>query len=336
MTMLASNEWGKLKKVIVGVADHAVMPPVDTSSRTINYAGVKPKKKLFGYGDEEYLPIKVGAFPEQVIDEANEDLEVFVKFLEGEGVEVVRPKREPTTYYNYCPRDCVFIHSNLSLATPMPLRSRRGNWRAMKHCLPETVEIPCSYIEELYNEDCIGNPDVLALNEVTPAFDAANTLRADNNIIYLVSNSGNVLGAELLQQQLHDAGCDADVHLLRDVYSYSHIDTTLVFLREGLILANPSRLKDKDQLPGPFKKWDVIYAPEAVDIGSYNGYNNMSVWTNMNLFSINPNLVALEENQEPTRKLLESHAIECAMLPMRQQRTLSGGFHCVTLDLERE
>ena len=182
MTMLASNEWGKLKKVIVGVADHAVMPPVDTSSRTINYAGVKPKKKLFGYGDEEYLPIKVGAFPEQVIDEANEDLEVFVKFLEGEGVEVVRPKREPTTYYNYCPRDCVFVHRNLSLATPMPLRSRRGNWRAMKHCLPETVEIPCSYIEELYNEDCIGNPDVLALNEVTPAFDAANTLRADNNL----------------------------------------------------------------------------------------------------------------------------------------------------------
>ena len=48
MTMLASNEWGKLKKVIVGVADHAVMPPVEKDTRTINYAGVKPKKKLFG------------------------------------------------------------------------------------------------------------------------------------------------------------------------------------------------------------------------------------------------------------------------------------------------
>ena len=99
MTMLASNEWGKLKKVVVGVADHAVMPPIDKSSRTINYAGVKPKKKLFGYGKEEYLDIKIGAFPEQVITEANEDLEVFVNFLKGEGVEVVRPKREPTTYY---------------------------------------------------------------------------------------------------------------------------------------------------------------------------------------------------------------------------------------------
>ena len=103
----------------------------------------------------------------------------------------------------------------------MPLRSRRGNWRAMKHCLPETVEIPCSYIEELYNEDCIGNPDVLALNEVTPAFDAANTLRADNNIIYLVSNSGNVLGSELLQNQLDEAGCDAEVHLLKDCLLYT-------------------------------------------------------------------------------------------------------------------
>lgn len=35
MTMLASNEWGKLKKVIVGVADHAVMPPVEKDTRTI-------------------------------------------------------------------------------------------------------------------------------------------------------------------------------------------------------------------------------------------------------------------------------------------------------------
>ena len=86
--MYATNEWDKLKKVIVGVADYATMPPVEIDTRTINYAGVKPKKKMFGFGDEEYLPIKVGPFPEQVIEEANEDLEVFVKFLEGEGVAV--------------------------------------------------------------------------------------------------------------------------------------------------------------------------------------------------------------------------------------------------------
>ena len=334
--MYATNEWDKLKKVIVGVADYATMPPVEIDTRTINYAGVKPKKKMFGFGDEEYLPIKVGPFPEQVIEEANEDLEVFVKFLEGEGVEVVRPKREPVNYYNYCPRDSVFVHGDFALATPMPLRSRRGEWKAMSEHLPNIIDMPCQYLNELYNEDCIGNPDVLALKEVTPAFDAANTIRANNDILYLISNSGNELGAKILQKKLKLSGSDARVHLLRDVYSFSHIDTTLVFLREGLILANPSRLKSKDQLPSPFNEWDLVYAPEAIDIGSYPGYNNMSVWVNMNMFSVSPNLVALEENQEPTRKILEKHGIECAMLPMRHQRTLSGGFHCVTLDLERE
>ena len=55
----------------------------------------------------------------------------------------------------------------------------------------------------------------------------------------------------------------------------------------------------------------------------------------MNLFSVNSNLVALEERQEPLRKELENRGIECAMLPTRHQRTLGGGFHCVTLDIER-
>jgi N-dimethylarginine dimethylaminohydrolase len=54
------------------------------------------------------------------------------------------------------------------------------------------------------------------------------------------------------------------------------------------------------------------------------------------LLSVSHELVVLEEHQHPTRQVLERYGIECAMLPMRQQRTLSGGFHCVTLDLERE
>jgi N-dimethylarginine dimethylaminohydrolase len=55
----------------------------------------------------------------------------------------------------------------------------------------------------------------------------------------------------------------------------------------------------------------------------------------MNLFSVSPDLVVLEQNQDPLRRELEKRGIDCAMLPMRHQRTLGGGFHCVTLDLER-
>jgi glycine amidinotransferase len=324
--MYSVNEWGKLKKVVVGVADHAIVPPLDKSLRTINYAGIS---------DEDV--IKSGPYPQQVIDEANEDLEIFVKFLKGEGVEVVRSNREETNYYNFCPRDCVFLHGEFALATPMPLRSRLGNWRSYKQHLENVTEIPCCYFDELYNIDCIGNPDILALTDITPAFDAANIIRANGDILYLVSNTGNKIGAKLLQKLLDEVYYgEVNVHLLEGIYSYAHIDTTVAFLREGLLMVNPSRIKNKDDLPEPFNHWDIIWCPEPVDIGYYPGYNSASAWSNMNLMSISSELVALEEHQEPTRKELEKFGIECAMLPMRQGRTLSGFFHCVTLDLERE
>lgn len=320
--MYAKNEWDSLKKVIVGVADYAVIPPMDKSLRTINYAGI-----------EDVSDVKSGPYPQQVIDEANEDLDTFCNFLRGENVEVLRPKCEPTKYYNYCPRDSVFVHGELSLATPQPLRARRGNWRSFAHHIPDTIEVPCSYHEDLYDESCIGDPDILALTELTPAFDAANAIRANEEVLYLVSNSGNVAGATILQNHL---GSSATVRVVKDIYTFVHIDTTIAFLREGLLMVNPTRVKDRDMLPHPFNTWDIINAPDPVDIGYYPGYNNASEWCNMNLFSVSPSLVALQEDQHPTRRILETYGIECAMLPMRHQRTLSGGFHCVTLDLERQ
>ncbi len=319
---MSKNEWGKLKKVVVGVADYARVPEIDRSLRYINYA------------DRENVDDVIsGVYPDEVIQQANEDLEIFVDFLVKENVEVVRPNREETDYYNFCPRDCIFTHGDFSLATPMPLRARKNNWKSYAHHFNSVLHIPCSHDDELYTEKCLGNKDILALTEHSPAFDAANIIRANDDLLYLVSNSGNIKGAELLQELI---GGDVKVHLLQGVYSYMHIDTTVAFLREGLLLANPSRIKNREDLPGPFKTWDIIWCPDSIDIGYYGNYNNSSPWVNMNLFSINENLVALEEHQEPTRKELEKYGIECAMLPMRQARTLSGCFHCVTLDIDRE
>ena len=36
---MSYNEWDKLKKVIVGVADNAQVPDIDISLRCVNYAG---------------------------------------------------------------------------------------------------------------------------------------------------------------------------------------------------------------------------------------------------------------------------------------------------------
>lgn len=319
----AHNEWDQLKTVIVGSASNAQIPDIDISMRTVNYADVK-----------DINEIKSGQYPQIVIDEANEDLETFANFLKGEGVEVLRPDTIwPTQYYDYCPRDLVFLHNELSLATPMSIQARHDNYKNILRHIPGLEVSPRYTGNDLYNLGCVGDPDILALTDVAPSFDAANVIRANDEILYLVSNSGNKAGAEYLQQQL---GNSARVSTLEGVYSYMHIDSTIAFLREGLLLINPSRIKDINVLPAPFCDWDYIICPEPTDIGYYGDYCNASTWINMNLFSVSPELVCLEENQHALRKELERAGIECAMLPMRHQRTLGGGFHCVTLDLHRQ
>lgn len=323
--MLSKNEWDPLKKVIVGVADGATIPPLDISLRTINYADVK---------DEALIP--QGPYPKQVIDEANEDLEVFCTFLRGEGVEVLRVDNTYTpSYYNYCPRDSVLVHDDLILATPQPLRARHNEFMAMDKYFQAAgaryIVKHASKVDELYNTQCLNNRDVLALSELEPCFDAANILRDNDNLYYLVSNSGNLKGADYLQELVPDK----KVWPIQGLYSFMHIDSTIALLREGLMLLNPSRVKSKDQLPKPLQRWDAIWAAEPENIGHYPGYCNASPWLNVNLLSITPNLVTLLEGQHNLRKQLESYNIECAMLPGRHQRTLGGGFHCVTLDLVR-
>ena len=316
----STNEWDKLQQVIVGTATGARVPELDKSLHCVNYAG----------GDEV---VAVGPYPDQVIAEANEDLETFCDFLRGESVEVLRPTTEfPVEYYDYCPRDIAFVHGDTAIATPNPIKARANNWKNIGSHITDMQIISPDFTDDDYDERCIGDPNTLACAENQPMFDAANIIRANEDLLYLVSNSGNKRGAHYLQGLL---GNSARVHTLEGVYSYMHIDSTVAFLREGLMLLNPSRIKSKDQLPEPFRSWDAIWCPEPTDIGYYGNYCNASEWINMNLFSVNSNLVVLEENQHNLRAELEKHNIDCAMLPIRHQRTLGGGFHCVTLDTKR-
>jgi glycine amidinotransferase/scyllo-inosamine-4-phosphate amidinotransferase 1 len=319
---VSKNEWDPLKKVIVGLADFARIPNMDKSLRTVNYSHVK---------DDKDLP-SGGLYPVQVIQEANEDLDRLSEELTKLGVEVVRPMNRPTDYYNYCPRDLATIIDTKAIVAPMSLQSRKDDYKNIESELKNIYQVPNDQSDSNYNLGSIGDKDTLALHEIYPKFDAANLIRANDDILYLVSNSGNRKGAHYLQELL---GSKYRVHLLEGVYSYMHIDSTVAFLREGLMLLNPSRIPDKSILPAPFNTWDAIYAPEPVDIGHFHGFNNASPWVSVNLLSINPNLVVLEERQTNLAKELNKYGIESLMLPMRHARTLGGCFHCVTLDLVR-
>lgn len=322
--MYSRNEYSRLKKVLVGDATGSKVPNIDISARCVNYSD-----KLL---DTDVPP--AGPYPKQVIDQANEDIEIFINFLEKENIAVCRPNNDyDPDYSKFCPRDTIFVHGEHSLFAPMAIRARQHEHKAYSHVLNDTKQFEITRNNNLYNKQCVGNKNILALTESEPCFDAANILKDNEHVYYLVSNSGNRKGADALQNIL---GATASVHKIENVYSYMHLDSTLAFLRDGLLLVNPTRIKDKSMLPTSLQKHDIIYAPEPVDIGYHGDYCNSSTWINVNLLSIHENLVVLEENQHNLRKILEQHGIECAMLPMRQARTLGGCFHCITIDLERD
>jgi N-dimethylarginine dimethylaminohydrolase len=168
-----------------------------------------------------------------------------------------------------------------------------------------------------------------------PAFDAANVLRFGYDLIYLVSGTGNEMGGQWLQSIL---GEKFRVHFFKDVYYGSHIDSTLVALRPGLVLCNPSRVTD-DTLPAVLKQWEILYSPPMENTNRYDAeYLSKSIgsdWIDMNAFSINPGTVIVDHNQKSLIKVLEKRGLDVIPLRLRHAKMMGGGPHCVTLDIRR-
>jgi N-dimethylarginine dimethylaminohydrolase len=116
-------------------------------------------------------------------------------------------------------------------------------------------------------------------------------------------------------------------------YAGVHIDSTIVPIREGLVLLNGTRVNDTN-CPEVFENWDKIYVDDVVAQGFYE-YPYASKWVGMNMLAVNPNTVIMDRNQPDLIAQLEQRKFTVIPLELRHSRTLGGGFHCVTLDLER-
>ena len=120
------------------------------------------------------------------------------------------------------------------------------------------------------------------------------------------------------------------------MYSYAHLDSTIIPLREGLVLYNASRVTE-DNEPELFKSWDKIWIDECHSTKLWTNLPwGASEWIGLNLLSINPNLVIVDQKQKQLIEKLEKHNMEILPLELRHDRLLAGGFHCVTLDLKRD
>ncbi|MGA1048133.1 MAG: inosamine-phosphate amidinotransferase 1, partial [Minisyncoccia bacterium] len=61
-----------------------------------------------------------------------------------------------------------------------------------------------------------------------------------------------------------------------------------------------------------------------------------SDYIGLNFLSVNEELVICDVEQQELMKELDKWGIESIGLPMRQAKTMSGGFHCATLDVKRK
>ena len=120
---------------------------------------------------------------------------------------------------------------------------------------------------------------------------------------------------------------------LCNFYSGVHIDSTVVALREGLVLLNGSRVNDSN-CPRVFDGWEKIYV-DAVEPQEFYQYPYASKWIALNMLSVDSNTVICDSQQTSLHRTLEKRGFTVIPLTLRHSRTLGGGFHCVTLDLVR-
>jgi len=336
MKISSKNEYDQLKSCVVGDATGAQFPKFD---------------EIFDYNKEvtawKETIMPQGPFPKHVIDEANEDLEILANTLRSLGVEVYRPNEldhshvvrthewETDGMYKYCPRDTLLVIDDMVIEAPMVYRSRQFEVSAYYKIKVKAIRDKARWFSApkprlLTQDSYVLNKNVV-LNEQEPMFDAANILRHNDDIFYLVSNTGNRLGAEWLQNML---GKQYQIHVLDNIYAYAHIDSTISILKDGLVVLNSSRI-NQSNLPEYFKKWDKIWVDHVVEQSFYQ-YPYASKWIALNMFSVNPTTVIVDSKQIELHKQLSKKGIEVIPLELRHSRTLGGGFHCVTLDLERQ
>lgn len=378
------NEWDKLREIIVGTAEGSSGVLTWKSSEPI------PEKVL----DAAYK-IAREAYPSWFLDEVSEDLNGLAETLKSFGVKVFRPTPfdcsqmystpfwKSTSNNPYNSRDLNLVVGNTVVESPSYLECRYYETTALypiwyeymkqgfkwiagpKPMLNYEAKLPYYRDEServLTEEDrkhlelTGGRLDKLhKLSEQEILFEAANTLRMGKDLLYLVSSSGSYTAARWLQSVLGD---EYRVHTTEDIYRSSHIDSTLMALRPGLIMLNDTRVNEKN-CPSLFDKWEKIYfsdvAPTSepelkfqkevrdplghklTELGFQTTLHDMSSpWVGMNFLSVDQQTVIVDERQTNLIKLLEKLKFTVAPVRMRHIYTQGGGIHCATLDTVRD
>ena len=303
--MYTVNEWDPLEKIVVGTATHANWP---TNDPVFAEEGKKTTWLK--------TPVPSGPVPQHIVDEANRELDILSETIARYGAEVCRPQPmnfvETQGMYNYCPRDRLLIWKDTVVDVNMMYPCRNQEIKNYTQVLAEARAI----LTMPRNQDMV--------------LDAANICRLGDTWLFLESASGNRAAYEWLCNKFPQVNIE-----LCNFYSGVHIDSTIVPLREGLVMLNASRVTP-DTCPKAFDYWEKIWVTDEMIVPqSFYQYPYASKWIAMNMLVLDPETVILDSAQDHIIKKLKKNGIDSIPLQLKHSRTLGGGFHCVTLDVQR-
>ena len=299
------NEWDPLQEIVVGSASHANWP---TSDPVFAEEG---KKTTW-----QETPVPGGPVPQFIIDEANRELDMLSEALLRYGATVYRPR--PMNFvktegmYNYCPRDRLLVWGNTVVDVNM-----------MYPCRNQEIT---NYTRLMANAQSI----LTMPRNQGMVLDAANICRLGDTWLFLESASGNRAAYEWLCSKFPKVNIE-----LCNFYNGVHIDSTIVPLRNGLVMLNASRV-NQDNCPRAFDHWEKIWVTDDMIVPqAFYQYPYASKWIAMNMLVLDPETVILDAAQKQLITILNNHGIDTIPLTLSHSRTLGGGFHCVTLDTRR-
>lgn len=330
----AHNEWSPLKTAIVGRAENSLFPA--EPRRMIEMA--MPARFV-----SEFYPHH--PFPADHVAKAKEELEGFAKALEREGVEVLRPDivdwNKVGGYSAAMPRDGLMVVEDHIIEAPF-------SWRTREH----EIELAYSTIlDELARRgakvvrapprpvpDTIYGPDPpiapFAINNSRPAFDTADFMRFGKTIVGQYSHVTNEKGVEYLRSVL-PPGYTVEMIESKDP-QVMHIDTTLVPLREGLLVYyEPSVSEEQLRKLKCFDGWDLVPLPFTPEASQNPPRYMVHASIMINVLVLDGEKIFVEQEDTRMQEFLVSLGMKPIPLPFRHLWGMGGSFHCTTSDLLR-
>lgn len=370
MLLNSYDSWSPLREVVLGSADNYTSHERELSFDLFFHDQAPhsdiylPRHAAPGSEPAERSPIK-----QRYVEELREDVEAMAELfaqlsitvhrplpLDAATGSVVTPVFEAAVVPPLNVRDNSIVFGDEIIETPPLVRSRyfetqflkpvyaeyfrRGaRWTVMPRPMMTDASFDRSYVADTAKPsstfESITDPQPSPYDVgFEMMIDGAQCLRLGRDVFVNVSNANHALGCDWLERHLAGRFRVHRMHRLSD----SHIDSTVLALRPGLLLVRNPGIAER--LPAALQKWDMVFPPEPED-NNFPDYDDddlvlTSRYIDLNVLSLAPDTVMVNAACPELARTLEKRGFTVVPVRHRHRRLFGGGLHCFTLDTVRE